>query len=177
MLRNTTIKYGSVTKWFHWGMAILIIALLIIGLVMTDMDNSLLKGQFYGLHKATGFLVFFLAIARLIWRWINPVPKLDRGIPFIIKLIATNNIRLLYVMIILYPLSGIMMTLFGGHTLNFYGLFEIFPFEKNIALAQQAHFFHTAVFLYLLIASLTAHVMGAIYHHFIRRDNTLQRML
>lgn len=177
MLGNTQKDYGSVTKLFHWTMALLIIGLVTAGIIMHEMENSPLKWQVYGIHKATGIVVFFLASLRVIWRWVNPVPQLDPDVPPLVKWSATNNIRFLYLLMILYPVSGYLMSTLGGHAISIYGLYEIQPIGKFPEISKRLHFFHTYILEYLLIFSFSAHVLGALYHHFIRKDRTLKRMM
>ena len=121
--------------------------------------------------------VFVLAVLRLSWRWISPPPPLEKNVSPLIKWAATNNIRLLYVLIFLYPLSGYLMSTLGGHQIDLFGLYTIEALGKVPEISKRAHFIHVYVFEYLLIASFCAHVLGAIYHHFIRKDQTLKKMI
>lgn len=179
MFANQNIqKYSIFARIFHWVMALMIIGLVGVGLYMTDLKSSPEKWQLYDLHKATGMTVFGLAILRLLWRRISPPPAIVSGLHPFIKWAATNNIRLLYVLMFLYPLSGFLMSYMGGHAVRYFGLFTIEPFVPAYKkVAGFAHFLHVDVIFYLLIASFSAHVLGALYHHFIRKDETLRKML
>lgn len=177
MLKNTNMAYGTVAKSFHWGIALLIITLVTVGLIMADMPASPLKWQLYNIHKATGIVVFGLACLRLIWRWMNPTPQVEVGVPILVKWAANANIKFLYVLMFLYPLSGYLMSTFGGHPIDLYGLYVIQPLGQNPEIGKRAHFFHTFILEYLLIFSFGAHVMGALYHHFIRKDQTLRKII
>lgn len=179
MIANQNIqKYNIIARVFHWVMALMMIALVGIGLYMADLKPSPEKWQLYDLHKATGMTVFGLAILRLLWRWISPPPPIVAGLHPFIKWAATNNIRLLYVLLFIYPLSGFLMSYLGGHAVGYFGLFTIEPSVPPYKqFSSIAHFMHVEVIFYLLIASFSAHVLGAIYHHFIRKDETLRKML
>ena len=67
-LANTEDEYGLLAKVFHWLIAVLIIGLLPMGLFMSGMENSPLKFEIFALHKSFGLLVFFLGLARVVWR-------------------------------------------------------------------------------------------------------------
>ena len=68
---NTNDRFGIVTIFLHWVIAVLMIGLLILGLYMVAMPISLEKLKFYGWHKEYGFLVLGLAIIRVFWRLVN----------------------------------------------------------------------------------------------------------
>ena len=71
MLKNTKDSYGSITKLFHWTMAIIILCLLVVGFLLEDLKMPIL----YKAHKTIGFLILLLAIARLLWRFANQTPS------------------------------------------------------------------------------------------------------
>ena len=64
-------SYTAVAKFFHWGMALVIVGLLALGFVMTDMPLSPEKLQYYAWHKWAGISVFLLVWLRLVWRVLN----------------------------------------------------------------------------------------------------------
>ena len=66
--------YSAVAKLFHWGMALLIAGLVAMGFVMTEMELSPEKLQYYSWHKWTGVSVFILVWLRLLWRVMHPPP-------------------------------------------------------------------------------------------------------
>lgn len=176
MLKNTDELYGSGTKWFHWLIAILVIGLLTVGIIMTNIGNSPSKWELYGLHKATGFVVFWLVLARLIWRFINKVPQLPSGLPKWQAIAADLNMKFLYLSLIVMPLSGMMLSLFGGHPISIYGLFTIPAISQKSAIAPIADDVHV-VLAYVFLAAILLHIAAAFYHHFVLRDNVLKRML
>ena len=62
-------RYSTVAILLHWGMALLLIAMVVAGWVMTD-DTlpRAAKFQLYQLHKSTGLLILCLTFFRLFWR-------------------------------------------------------------------------------------------------------------
>lgn len=168
MLKNTSAIYGSVAKFFHWLMAALIIAMLMIAFTMINIPPSKASVALFSVHKATGLLIFGLVILRLSWRFINKTPKLPPSIPFWQRQLAKMNITGLYLLMFVMPLTGFFMSTLGDHAVSFYGIFTI-PALANIQ--PWSKFFAKAheVFAYLLIASLTLHVIGAFYHPVLQR--------
>lgn len=176
MLRNTTDSYGTITKLFHWFISIMIICLLIVGFTMANMDPSQQKSQIYVLHKATGVTVLALVVLRFIWRLINVEVLLPADLPLWQKASARMTHYLLYVCMFLMPISGINMSLFGGHEINVFNIFTIEAFEKNTFVAGLFYKVHQ-ITAFGLIGLIILHIMAALFHHFIRKDNVLIRMI
>lgn len=175
-LKNTSDSYGWLAKSFHWLVALLIITLLVVGNIMTGMENNPFKFKIYGIHKATGMLVLALVVARLCWRQMNIEPGLSHIKPWQ-RLAATGVHMLLYVCMFVMPISGWAMSSAGGHPISFYGLFTVPPLvEKNADLGKLLGTMHWAIG-WTIVALLCAHVGAALLHHFYYKDNILKRML
>ena len=76
--RNTDQSYGSVSKFFHWLIFLLILGLLIVGFIMGDIDDKPTKAAVYGWHKSFGLTVLLLVLFRTFWTLSNPKPMLPR---------------------------------------------------------------------------------------------------
>lgn len=176
MLRNTITSYGLIAKVFHWSIGFVIIALLAVGYYMTNEPQSVSQYTFYPLHKAMGALVLMLVFLRLLWRLKNITPALSADTPHWQVTAANINTKFLYFLMFAMPLSGIFMSLYGGHNISIFNLFTIPAFTKNPKLSSLAGEFHEA-FAVLLIISVSLHIIAAFYHHFIKKDDTLKRML
>jgi cytochrome b561 len=168
MLKNTTTVYGTLAKVFHWLMAVLIISMFMLAYTMINIPASHFSDRLYNLHKATGLLLFGLVVLRLIWRFINSVPKLPPSIPLWQRQLAKFNITALYLFMLAMPLTGFLMSTLGNHVISFYGIFTVSPLADS-QLASK--FFAKAheILAYLLIASFTLHVIGAFYHPVLQR--------
>lgn len=176
MLYNTQKAYGWLSKFLHWTVGVSILIMLFAGYYMTDMPPSPEKFKFYGIHKAFGVTILILVIIRLIWRTQNVTPQKHPSIPNWQVIAAELNVKILYFLMAVMPLSGIFMSLYGGYPINFFNLFAIPAFEKNIKLSNLAKEFHEA-FAVLLIIAVTLHLLASLYHHFIKKDDTLRKML
>ena len=87
-IKNLENRFGIVGISFHWIIAAIIISMLILGLYMTGLPNSLQKLKLFGWHKEFGILVLILACLRFGWRFININPSLDNSLPVWQKLAA-----------------------------------------------------------------------------------------
>ncbi len=175
MLKNTSQSYGSYTKSFHWIMGIIIIGIIIAGFIMTSLADSDQKWFIYAQHKAFGMIILVLIPLRLFWRLINPQPKLPKSTPPWQARAANLNILFLYLCMLLMPLSGFIMSSFGGHPISIFTLFTIPAFEKH-QIAGIMHETHGWL-AWGIATSVTLHVLGALYHHFILKDGVLKRMI
>ncbi len=177
MLKNNNEIYGVIAKSFHWLIGLFIILMLIMGFYMGTLDMSPNTLILYNLHKATGVAIFFLVLFRLMWRLSNITPKLPDIMPNIQKKIAHIGHFLLYVLMVLMPLSGYFLSVAAGFKVSFFGLFTlpslIEPSKPLRNIFGELH----EVFAISLIVIISLHVIAALVHHFYYKDNILKRML
>ena len=174
------MKLSFFTRFFHGIIAFAMIALLVVGLYMSETEAFAL----YPIHKSVGVIVFFFAVFRIINRikegWPEPLGNSSK-----IQLVVAKVIHwALITMTILYPVSGMLMSGAGGHGINVFGLElvamnidaisgEAVPLNETLAgLGHEIHETLTGV----LIACIVLHVVGALKHHYIDKDDTLTRM-
>ena len=180
---NTTARYGSVAKTFHWLTALGILAVIPLGIIANDLPYDTAeqladKAWLFSLHKTVGVTLFFVALARILWALSQPKPAPlhpDRGVE---TLLAEIVHWLLYGSLVLVPLSGWV------HHAATEGFAPIWwPFGQNLplvpeslTLSETAAGLHI-VFERVLIVSLILHIAGAVKHAVIDKDDTLARML
>ncbi|MDH5435624.1 MAG: cytochrome b [Gammaproteobacteria bacterium] len=180
MWLNSTDSYGYFSKFLHWIMAIIIIGLMAVGLYMTelDKDDSSRRGL-YQLHKEFGLTIIFLGIIRIIWITISHPPSLPTGLKVWETKLAKSTKHLLYLLILLVPASGYIMSTLLGYPVDVFGLFE-FPllFDKN---KETGEIFRTVhmIIAYCMIGVLALHIAGAVKHRLFDHANNdvLKRML
>jgi cytochrome b561 len=177
MLKNTKKSYGTVTKIFHWVMGIIIIIQICVGYIMANLpDTAPQKGTMIYYHKSTGVLLLILIILRLLWRMNELTPPLPSSMPHWQAVAARWNINLLLIMMLVMPLSGLFMSILGGYPVKFYGFFTIPSLLKNKTagtLLFQTH----VIGGYIISASVILHILASLYHHLIRHDTVLKRII
>jgi cytochrome b561 len=172
MLANTEKSYGLIARLFHWIMALLILALIPVGWYMAENEVY----DLYPYHKAAGMLVLFLAVLRLLWTLTNKHPHFPDTMIGINKAAAYIGHAVLYVLIFLMPISGYIYSSSGGYDISFFGLFDIpLLIEKNEELHKMAGQAHEII-AFTALAIIIGHVIMAYKHHFIDKDNTMQKM-
>ncbi|WP_321324427.1 cytochrome b [Thiomicrorhabdus sp.] len=176
MLKNSEQNYGLVTRANHWLSAFLFIGLIALGLYMSDLEKSPEKFELYDLHKSLGIGLFMLMMLRLIWLKVsaNP-PQLSKNKFEHILGHAVKGI--LYLAMILMPISGWVMSNSGGHEVAFFNLFTLPNIvAENHDLHEFAEEFHEITGK-VMIAVILLHIAGALKHHLVYKDATLLRML
>jgi cytochrome b561 len=170
-------SYTAIAKLFHWGMAVLIAGLLALGFVMTDMELSPEKLQYYAWHKWAGVSVFVLVGLRLVWRVMNPPPAYPSSMSPMLKALAHLGHAALYGLMIVIPLSGWLLSSAKGVQTVWFGVLPLPDLvEKDKELGHLLHEVHEAL-NFLLLLLLAGHVGAALKHHWLDKDDILKRML
>ncbi len=174
--KNTENHFGLVAIFFHWVMAILLIGLVVLGLYMTSLSISAQKLTLYGYHKEFGMLVLFLVMLRIVWRIGNTLPALTSLNIF--ERFAARAVHWgFYLLMIALPITGWLITSSAGLPVSFFNLFIIptlgSPSPDLLKLFENIHEW----LAYCLIALFCLHVLAALKHHFINKDDILRRMI
>jgi len=175
--RNTDNNYGRISRVFHWVLFALI-AMMVIGALSTeDMPKGPEKAELIQIHKSLGATILLLVVLRLFWRLINPVPNQPDASPPWQRVLATANHYALYLLMLLQPVSGIAMVQAEGHSVSPFGLFTlpawVAPDETRADFYGSVH----GLVWIALVTLVAVHALAAAYHHWIKRDRVLRRML
>lgn len=176
-LKNDESRYGVVAQLFHWAVVVLIIVQYVLANRAEDLPLGSAKIAVLAQHKSFGITILALALLRLIWRWFNPVPAEPNDIPQWQRLAARVSHVGLYVLLLITPLAGWLMSSARNFPVSWFGLVTLPDF---IAPSKPAYEFlhetHEILALTLFWLALL-HVAAALKHHFIDKDNVLRRML
>ena len=102
-------RYTAVAILLHWLIAAGIAALIVIGLIMTQLSARLPQMEvfkLYQLHKSIGITTLLLVVLRVVWRFTHRPPPLPREMPAAEKGAAHGLHWLLYLFMIGMPLTG-----------------------------------------------------------------------
>lgn len=171
-----TAGYTRTAVSLHWLIAGLIISAFALGWVMTELSVSPLKVKMFNWHKWVGMTILALAALRTIWRLTHPAPPL-LPMPAWQRVSAHALHGLLYLLMFALPLSGWAYSNATGYPIVYLGLWRLPDLvAKDKELAAQLVDLHEALG-WVLVAVLAVHVLAALKHHFVDRDDTLRRML
>jgi cytochrome b561 len=160
----------------HWIIGVLVVTALVIGLVMTDMHASPAKLQAFSWHKWIGITVLALFFVRALWRLTHPAPA-PLPMPDWQRYAAQAGHLLLYLLLLVQPLTGWLYSSAAGHPVVWFGLLPLPDLvAKNAALAPSLRELHETC-AWLLVTVIALHVLAALKHHYVDHDDTLRRML
>jgi cytochrome b561 len=169
--------YNGIAKLFHWLTAVAVIAAIVLGFAMNSVESGPRQNELYDLHRSTGALILALVGMRLLWRLYSPPPPPVAGLPKWQEKAATYMHHLLYVFLFAMPLLGWAGTSAFPARIMVFGLFELPPLvgpDRELSELLLGIHWRMGVVLCLMIAG---HAGAALFHHFIRKDETLRRML
>ncbi|CAG8863739.1 hypothetical protein PS627_00677 [Pseudomonas fluorescens] len=170
-MKSAPSVFHPLARLLHWGMAVLILAMLFIGVSMVG-DLSPRHTLFIQLHKATGLTLLVLVLIRIGVRLSVPHPPLPRDIPALQRLAAGASHLLLYGLMLGMPLLGWAMQSAGGYPLPLQ-LPAIAPHDLRLySILRQAH----GALGYLLFATILLHLGAALMPALVRRDGVLRTM-
>lgn len=173
----STGGYTAVAKLLHWVIAAAVLTAVPVAIAMVRVGSGPLQNTLYDLHRSLGVLILVLMLIRLFWRLYKPAPPLVEGLPPWQAAAARATHWLLYAALLAMPLLGWAGTSAFGAPITVFGLFE-WPamLGKDQQLAGVLLGIHTWLG-FAATALVILHVGAALHHHFVRKDDTLRRMM
>jgi cytochrome b561 len=168
-------RFPAPSRVLHWLMAVLILAMLFIGVGMA----SSVSGRYslmVSIHKPIGIAILILVVIRFVNRLINRPPPLPASMPAIQRLAAHASHIALYALMFVLPLVGWGMLSAGGYPIVLFGSFQLPPIlPKSAGLYAELRQSHT-ILAYLLFLTVVVHLAAALFHGLIRRDGVFESM-
>jgi cytochrome b561 len=182
-VRDLPTRYGIVAMTLHWLIAAAIITNIIVILSVPE-DRSPQAFALMSFHMALGLTVLVLSILRLIWRVINPSPPPPAGLNRWIHVSGKAMQHVLYTLMVAIPLAGWLMVSASHFSPSWFGLFTWPAFPGFAGLDKAAsHDWHETfetihvVLGWAMVVLIPCHIGAGLYHHVLRKDNVLLRML
>ncbi len=189
-LRNTSTAYGSVAKALHWLVALFVLVdyISVYFKYWFTEDGSMVNMLALHVHVAVGVSVGGVVALRVLWRLTScvPAPLIEHKLELLTAKIAHAA---LYFLMIAMPLTGYLFSKtvpdFGLFTLPVFGetglgqwLVNDMGLALNEDIRNPMRTLHRDIGgRYVFWILILVHVAAALYHHFVRRNNTLVRML
>ncbi|EKP0295739.1 cytochrome b [Aeromonas veronii] len=179
---NPSTRLSLTTRLLHWSVALLMIGLTLVGYLMVKFEIW----DLYALHKSLGVIALILilprAILRLVRGWPEPVRQYS-----VYEALAARAIHWgLLISTLLIPVSGLCYSAAAGRGVAIFGRSiipmnpdihdpaNVIPFSESVRdIAHTAHIYLP----YIMLAFLLVHIVGALKHHLLDKDNTLLRMV
>ena len=170
-----TDDYAATSKLLHWLVAACVLITAPVAIAMTRLGEGATRDTLYNFHKSLGVLILVLMVLRLINRLAAGAPAPDPTIERWQKIVSSIMHTSLYVLLFAMPVVGYIANSAYGTATPFFGLFELPPIIGK-KFSTQLFTLHRWVGWFVILLVLT-HVSAALYHHFVRRDAVLKRML
>ncbi len=172
-------RYSYKARWFHWVMAALIV--LAYALILSRSQfarGSDLRTFVIQTHFWVGIVVLVMAFFRVAERHRHTPPDISPPLEGALRLAATLSHYALYAFLFAQPLLGLFTVLLerGALPVPLTSLTIPAPFDISKDTAKTLEYLHVllgTVFYYVI----GLHVVAAVWHHFVRKDNTVQRMV
>lgn len=175
--KNTQQRYGTLSIALHWCMFILIVAVY----ASIELRGLFPKGSdpreaLKALHFMLGLSILVLITVRLYAKITAETPAISPALSPLQRITAASGHYLLYGFMIVMPLLGWLTLSAAAKPIPFFGLSLPALMAEDKVIAKTLKEIHETIGVigYYLIAG---HVIAALYHHYVRKDNTLARML
>lgn len=170
-------RYAKPIILLHWlTVLLLVVVFSLIEIRVFFAKGSEMRELMKTLHFMFGLTVLLLTVLRLSLRFGTPAPVITPPPPALLVRLAGLGHALLYLALIALPIAGWLTLSAAGKPIPFFGL-ELPPLlAPDKALASSIKELHGTVgnLLYFVIA---AHVLAALLHRYVLRDDTVRRML
>ena len=177
MANDIAPGYSLAARILHWVTAALVLTMIPIGIAMANANFGGAQDTLYHLHRSIGALLIPIVIVRLIYRLGHPAPPLPADVPAIQQFAAHATHWGLYALLLVQPFVGWIATSAYRAPVLFFWLFEIPPiWPEDRAFSERMFVVHRLLGI-LMALLICAHIAGALYHHFVRKDRVLMRMV
>jgi cytochrome b561 len=175
--RATVPAYTVTARLLHWFAALVVAAMIPLGAIIGNDWGGRLQDTLYGLHEGLGALLIPVVLVRLGYRLMNPPLPLPGNIPTLQRLAAHATHVGLHALLIAQPLVGWTASSASGAPITAFGVFALPPIApENPLLAEHLFVLHGVIGI-SITGLVVAHIGAALYHHLVRKDRVLMRMI
>ena len=194
---QTSTRYTKTAIILHWLIAIFIVVMFVLGWFMADIPKDAPKQMaydifdlgvytwqlaeeasprtfYFNLHKSFGVTILALIAIRILWRISHKPPAPLNSYKAIERKVATGTHHLLYLLMLAVPVSGLIMAINSKYGVKWFGL-DLIAGLDNKPLREFFECTHEFIGIVLLVL-VAIHVLAALKHKFIDKDETMSRM-
>lgn len=169
--------YDPIAKILHWLIFVLVAIEFIIAWTMPGGARVSTPSALMSLHFSFGILIFATIVVRTCWRATHqpppPPPTLSRRL----QLLSWATHHALYALLLVMPILGWAWASSRGWMISFFGLFIVPPLVATGSTVGKALGELHSLLGGVLIALIGLHILSALYHRYILKDEVLARML
>jgi len=193
----STQRYTKTAIILHWLIGALIVFMFLLGWYMTELPKDADKVMsfdlfdlgiaqwnvaqemsprtfYFNLHKSLGVTILALVLFRIYWRLSHRPPALLSSLKAWERKLAAGGHHSLYLLMVFIPVAGIIMSLYSKYGLQWFGI-KLLEGLDNKDLRETFAEVHELLGTAMLVV-LAVHVLGALKHRLIDKDDTMKRM-
>ena len=172
-------RYAAPMRWMHWCVfALVLAAYIFINLFELFPRGSEARANILASHYLVGLAVLLLLLPRFWLRSRHLIPSIDPPLDRWAGLLGKTTHFALYVFLLVQPVLGVITLQVAGKPVRLFG-FTIIPAlmstpDRDLShLLEEIHGTIGTIFYWVI----GLHILAALWHHWIRKDNTLRRMI
>jgi cytochrome b561 len=168
-----TARYNVATQGLHWLAALVILAAWGLGLSLEEFPKGPARLAAVEVHTLLGLTVLTLAVLRILSRLVSSAPE-SLGPAWVDRLARLGHVAL-YAVTVALPVSGLLLRWSARGSASLPGGWTVpapFPIPGKDFWAET----HEAL-AFTLAALVVGHVVAALWHQFVRRDDVLGRIV
>jgi cytochrome b561 len=169
-------RYTRTAVVLHWLLVAALLAQIGFGWFLGEVPRGTPARTIYvNLHKSTGMVIGVIILLRLYWRLTHPAPPLPSFMPLWERVAAHWSHVLLYVCMIVMPLSGYVASNFSKYGVNFFNSIKLPPWGVDDSAIYNVFNTTHVITSFIFVTLIAVHVLAALQHLF-RRDGVFTRM-
>ena len=168
-------RYGAVSRWLHWGMALLFAAQFLSAAAHWALPReNALRDALWSYHPTLGTTLFLLVLLRAVWGLLNIWHRPDHS-GTIGRLAVVGHVAI-YTLMVIVPSVRLIAAAGSARGFSYLGM-QIFPArESAVPWTQSLAEWHGEMGWFLALLVLGHIAMATVWHRLIRRDDVLKRM-
>lgn len=193
----STTRYTKTAVFLHWLIALCIFGMFALGWFMSDIPKEAAKQTafdlfnwgvytwnvpeaitprsfYFNVHKSIGVSIIGLVIIRILWRITHKPPAMLASYKVWERKLATSAHHLLYLLMVAMPVSGLIMATYSKYGVKWFGM----PLIKGLDNEAMRLAFKNVhgIIGFILLAIVAVHILGALKHKIVDKDDTIKRM-
>jgi superoxide oxidase len=176
---DSPARYAAPMRWMHWSVfALVLAAYVFINLFELFPSRSEARANVLAFHYLAGLAVLLLVLPRFWLRSRHSIPAIVPPLDRWVALLGKTTHFALYAFLLVQPVLGVITLQVGGKPVSLFGftMVPVFMSTPDRDLSHQLEKIHGLIgtIFYWVIG---LHILVALWHHFIRRDDTLRRII
>ncbi len=159
----------------HWATALLLVVMFALAWTLNALSPSPAGATLVYLHRSFGLVILAVVVLRLLWRATHRIEPLPGVSPRWERWLAAAVQAALYLALLAMPLVGWFASALSGDTVRVFGLALPDMVAMNEDASDRLFALHGALG-WVILGLVALHVLGALRHHVVKRDELLNRM-